>query len=95
VKKTSSWREWICRLTTVLGLFRRLDRIEHDLRIGGFCQCLCHFVALIALVWIVAAKFFQERYDLGRFLLAEDGEFQRYLLPARSHLIVVAVWPRS
>ena len=24
-------------------------------------------------------------------LLAEDGEFQRYLLPARSHLIVVAL----
>jgi hypothetical protein len=40
--------------------------------------------------WIVAAEFFQERYDLGGFLLAQGGEFQPYLVPTRSHLVVVA-----
>jgi len=51
------------RLTVVLRLFRRSDRIEHHLRIGWLCQRLCHFVALIALVWIVAAKFGQFQSD--------------------------------
>jgi hypothetical protein len=45
-------------LIAVLRLFRRPYRVEHDLRIGGLCQCLCHFVAVIALVGVVAAKFF-------------------------------------
>ena len=71
--------------------FRRLDRVEHNLRIGWLCQCLRHFVSMIALVWVVVTKFLQERYDLRRFLFAKNGEFQRYLLPARSHLIVVTL----
>jgi hypothetical protein len=45
-------------LIAILRLFRRPYRVEHDLRIGGLCQRLCHFVAVIALVGVVAAKFF-------------------------------------
>ena len=62
-------------LTAVFCSFRRQDRIEHDLRIGRFRKRLRHFVAMIALVRVVAAKFFQERNDFRRFLLAEDREF--------------------
>jgi hypothetical protein len=43
-------------LICVFRFFRRPYRIEHDLGIGGLCQCLCHFVAVIALVWVIAAK---------------------------------------
>lgn len=62
-------------LTAVFCPFRRQDRIEHDLRIGRLRKRLRHFVAMIALVRVVAAKFFQERNDFRRFLLAEDREF--------------------
>ena len=45
-------------LTALLGPFPRPYRVEYDLRIGGLCQGLCHFVTVIALIWIVATKFF-------------------------------------
>jgi hypothetical protein len=45
-------------LNAVLDFFCRPYRVEHDLRIGWLCQRLCHFVTLIALIRVIATKFF-------------------------------------
>jgi hypothetical protein len=44
--------------TFTFNFFRRPQSIEHDLGISGFRQSLCHFVAVIALIWVVAAILF-------------------------------------
>jgi len=58
-------------LSAILDFLRRPYSVEHDLGIGRLSHGLCHLVAVIALVWVVAAQFFQQRNDLRRFLLAQ------------------------
>jgi hypothetical protein len=41
----------------VVGLLCSADRIEHNLGICRLRESLGHFVAVIALVWVVATKF--------------------------------------
>ena len=53
-------------------------------------QRLGEFVAMVALVGVVAAKFLQERNDLRRLLIAEDGKLERELVASRRQLIVGA-----
>src|SRR5208337_454520 len=67
---------------------RRPDRVENGLRIGRLRHRFRDYVAVVALVRVVAAEFFQQRNDFGRFLLWEDRELQRQLISPRREFVV-------
>ncbi len=48
---------------------RRPDRVKNGLRIGRLRHRFRDYVAVVALVRVVAAEFFQQRNDFRRFLL--------------------------
>ena len=60
---------------------RLFDRIEHMLRISRHGQRLRLWIMAVAQRWVVPPHLLQQLDDLGRFLLREDGEFERELLP--------------
>jgi hypothetical protein len=70
---------------------RRFDRLEHDLRVGGLGHRFGDMVAPVALMWVVATEFLEERDDLGRLGLGENGERKRELLSPGRELVVVAL----
>jgi hypothetical protein len=58
-------------LSAILDFFRRPYSVEHHLGIGGLCQCLCLFVAVIALVWVVEIRFGARNRDFRDWSFCE------------------------